>query len=980
MKPFKPPTIVSRPARDEVAVSEQRPQKRRRISPEGDQEATLAAANALKKPAVMPSQKFQRPTPRKPLASVPTKGVLQNATEPEQLLENYFTVLWRKFTTKKNKTWDGDGVLSIKGTAAVLQDISGRELGRGTCKSPLLIGSELSLGGREVEVEAMIPRDDYISGRVFLNVKKSPPPSLREVNGVKHVTVKQQAQYKKLAATQKDRLFNATPSTKAAKAGFKAPLMHNTVQPSLKHDMRPTARHDPLAKDALVMKRPELAPKGKQIVDVVVDPLLTRNLRPHQREGVAFMYECVMGMKAYDGEGAILADEMGLGKTLQTIALIWTLLKQNPIAGAAPIIKKALIVCPVSLIMNWFKEFKKWLGNERIGVFLADNDPKMRLKDFTKGKTYNVMIIGYERLTKVKNDLQGCSDIDIVICDEGHRLKTAANKAANAIKSLSTERRIILSGTPVQNDLGEFFTMVDFVNPNILSKYTTFKREFETPIIKGRQPGASAKDLENGEARSSTLAELTGQFILRRTAEILDKYLPQKTEYVVFCRPTKAQKQVYRYIVDARAVGAAMKSPAVMLELIMILKKVCNSPSLLLQTNNKGEEIKRPELIENIPRQLLSTPGASGKLQVLDELLVKIKNETDEKVVLVSNYTSTLDVLAKLLTSLGMSFLRLDGSVAQNKRQPLVDRFNKSPQSNSFVFLLSAKAGATGLNLIGASRLILYDLDWNPATCAQAMARIHRDGQKRPCFIYRFITQGAIDEKIYQRQLSKTGLADSIVDGKAGASGFTQDELRDLFNLDEDDECQTHKLLGCTCGGNGLPVIPETREEFTGTESTGVVNEDGVEILELDHSEDEEAPKSRKSWRSLKELKREEGEASPEGENNDKVNSPGQTKMMTLMQYTHFDTSRAKEKAEPLRKHWDDDDEDDQEDEDDLVHAESGADSTSLYMIDAAIEDTALKNVIRDCGPRIGFVLTKIGTVKETEAEKQEGDSEDVVA
>lgn len=592
---------------------------------------------------------------------------------------------------------------------------------------------------------------------------------------------------------------------------------------------------------------------------------------------------------------------------------------------------------------------------------------KMRLTDFTKGKAYHVMIIGYEKLTKVQKELQGASGIDIVICDEGHRLKTSTNKAASAIKTLSTERRVILSGTPVQNDLAEFYTMVDFVNPNILSKYTTFKREFETPIMKSRQPGAAEKDLEKGEARSEELANLTGKFILRRTAEILDKYLPPKTEYVVFCRPTDAQRHIYRTIISTQAFATALNSPAVSLELIMILKKVCNSPSLLLGTNVKGEEIKRPEFIEDIPRKLLSTPAASAKIQVLDELLVKIKNETDDKVVLVSNYTSTMDILAALITSLGMSYLRLDGSTPQSKRQDMVDRFNRSSQSNSFIFLLSAKAGGTGINLIGASRLIMYDLDWNPALDLQAMARIHRDGQKKPCFIYRFVTQGAMDEKIFQRQVTKTGLADSIVDGKAAASGFSTAELRDLFSLDEEDDCQTHRLLGCECERNGLPISEAVEEkviEHISRNDLAALNMEEVEVLHLENSDDEQVYVPKAITSTLANVDRDAQEAELSRKAKDNRDSSGKAKMLSLMQYTHFDTTLANEMEPPHRKGWDDDESDGMTD--------GEADVSAISVIDTAIEDVCLQKVIRDTAPRIGFVMTKMGTSRSDDESKQE--------
>ena len=838
-----------------------------------------------------------------------------------------------------------------------MQDISGRDLGRAPCKGPLMIGSELSVGGKDVEVESMISKEDFLAGRPFLGNVKQPPPTLKEIDETARVTAKAQSKHDKIAESQKDRLHAAVSTTKASKAGFKAPLLNNTVQSAKKDARIPVARHDPNGQGALVMKRPQSIPRGKQIVDVVVDPLLTKNLREHQRAGVAFMYECVMGMKNYDGEGAILADEMGLGKTLQTIALLWTLLKQNPVYEDPPVIRKALIVCPVTLIRNWRKEFKKWLGNDRIGVFVAE-DKKTRLTDFTMGKSYSVMIIGYEKLRIVQADLQKASGIDIVIADEGHRLKTAQNKSALAIKSLNTERRIILSGTPLQNDLAEFFTMVDFVNPGLLNKYSTFKREFENPIVKSQQPGASAKDLEKGEARSEELANITSMFILRRTAEILSQYLPPKTEYVLFCKPTEAQREVYRTVVGSPTFNAALGSPAISLELINVLKKLCNSPSLLLKKSDKGEDTTRAELIECIPPSLLKSPGASGKLQVLDSLLHHIRSSSkDEKVVLVSNYTSTMDVLASLLTSLSYKYLRLDGSTPAGKRQDIVDCFNRSPPTKSFVFLLSAKAGGTGLNLIGASRLVLFDLDWNPATDLQAMARVHRDGQKRPCYIYRLLTQGALDEKIFQRQVSKTGLADSIVDGKAGVSGFTRDELRDLFSLDESDGCQTHRLLGCGCGGSGMPLaepeldIDSSRNDLA-TLSVGddqtVRDDNGTEIVHLEN--EEELPNFRGGqWKNAKEFDWRLEEAEIHRKAKECRDSAGKAKMLSLMRYAHFDTSRLADM---------------QNEQNDILESDAEADEESVYTdpLDGIIEDTILRSVLREDGQRVGFVFNKLNT------------------
>ncbi|EME47905.1 hypothetical protein DOTSEDRAFT_102471, partial [Dothistroma septosporum NZE10] len=834
----------------------------------------------------------------------------------------YYDCTWRRPTGKKHKTWEGDGFATVCGRKIKLQNEDGKPMGEGVSKVPLMVGSQAYVGGKEIELGEMIPKKDYMAGRTFLSRAKRPPsPTLQEINGTNRVTKAQQAAHTKNAAKQKEKVMDTVQSTSATKKPWTDPSKDKASRPVNNNVEVPKPRFSPNAENALVMRRPDSAPKGKQIVDVVVDPILSRELRKHQREGVAFLYECVMGMKDYDGEGAILADEMGLGKTLQTIALIWTLLKQTPFWKGQPIVSKALVVCPVTLIRNWQKEFRKWLGDYRCGCFIP-GDSNSSLAPFTQKLSSNpVMIIGYEKLTKIKDQLKNCK-IDLIICDEGHRLKTAKNKAAAAIKEIGTQRRVILSGTPIQNDLEEFYQMVDFVNPSIMSKYSTFKREFEIPIVRMRQPEASASDVEKGEARSEELANRTGMFILRRTSEILSQYLPPKTEYVVLCRPTEVQADIYRTMVGTQAFIAAMNTPTAVLELINVLKKVCNCPRLLLTNDSKKEGVTKPELLEGISPRLLKSPGASGKLQVLDELLHQINSTTDEKVVLVSNYTSTMDILANLLDSMSYKYLRLDGTTPQSKRQDLVDRFNRSPKTNSFVFLLSAKAGGVGLNLTGASRLIMFDLDWNPSTDLQAMARVHRDGQTRPCHIYRLLTQGALDEKIFQRQVSKTGLADAIVDGKSGASGFTQAELRDLFTLDEGEDCQTHRLLGCNCGAKGLPVRApdEVVEDTSRNDLSALAGVQTLEVIRMDQSDDDDGY----------------------GQDGSRA-AVTKGKMLSLMQYKHFDTALVEQSA--VRTMSSDGDEQ--------------GDVSPFGIAEAAVEDDALRKVICDGSRRVGFVFTK---------------------
>jgi len=827
----------------------------------------------------------------------------------------------RNFTLKKNKTWTDDGLLSVTGGYAVLHNNTGKVLGRIPVSQPLLSGSTLSVAGKDVEVDRCITKSEYVA---LITPHRT---SEEEIRRRGNVQTQRQQDFVPPRANQ-----SVQGQMKDAISRWKKKDGHNTSNSEERHIPRPATfqqalaektalsrapreipipRHDPDAPGALVFATPKHPAQGRQTVDVVLDPLIGQRLREHQREGVKFLYECVMGLRNFDGRGCILADEMGLGKTLTTIALLWTLLTQNPVYKAPPVVQKALIVCPVSLIRNWKREFRKWLG-ERVGVLEFD-DNNTRLSAFD-GKVYRVMIIGYERLRMVADDLVKGLPIDIVICDEGHRLKTMKNKSAQAIESLNTPRRIILSGTPIQNDLGEFFAMVNFVNDGCLGSQRAFLKDFEAPIMKSRQPNASEDDIERGEEASEELARITSPFILRRTADILLDFLPAKTEYVLFCRPTSEQAKVYRHVLKSPMFHRALRSHDAAFQMITILKKICNSPALMNPMVGKDDSSTSGSLTtlnEMLPPGLAKYyhNSCSSKIRILDELLQQIRHTTDEKIVLVSNYTSTLDIIENLLANSNLKYVRLDGTVPAKKRQGMVDEFNRAKSSHLFAFLLSAKAGGVGINLIGASRLVLFDVDWNPATEDQAVARIHRQGQTRPCKIYRFLLKGAIEERIWQRQVVKRALADSIMEGgsltvsglgdapmrgKSAKATFSQEELRDLFTLDDSTRLRTHDLVGCQCQCNGAGPDPASDE--SGTDLNNTPFDDDIP----DHSQGEPA----EELPDVSNLVRASPLAADKNESQERNQTAGshakqtgsEVKQQTaqleeLMRYVHLDTS-----------------------------------------------------------------------------------------
>ncbi|KXT14181.1 hypothetical protein AC579_2453 [Pseudocercospora musae] len=554
-------------------------------------------------------------------------------------------------------------------------------------------------------------------------------------------------------------------------------------------------------------------------VPVVIDPRLAQKLRPHQVEGVKFLYKCTTGLIDSNAEGCIMADEMGLGKTLQCITLMWTLLKQSPDAGKSTI-QKCIVACPSSLVRNWANELVKWLGPDAITPFACDGKAskeeltqQMRSWASATGRAVvrPVLIVSYETLRLYVDELRN-APIGLMLCDEGHRLKNAESQTFEALTALNVKKRVILSGTPIQNDLSEYFALLDFANPGYLGTRQEFRKQYEIPILRGRDAAGTDADRQKGDERLKELLTLVNKFIIRRTNDILSKYLPVKYEHVVFCNLAPFQLDLYNYFIKSPEIQSLLRGKGSQpLKAIGLLKKLCNHPDLLnLPEDLPGCEEHFPE--DFVPKDARGRdrdvkPWYSGKMQVLDRMLARIRQDTNDKIVLISNYTQTLDVFEKLCRNRSYGCLRLDGTMNVNKRQKLVDKFN-DPEGEEFVFLLSSKAGGCGLNLIGANRLVLFDPDWNPAADQQALARVWRDGQKKDCFVYRFIATGTIEEKIFQRQSHKQSLSSCVVDSAEDVERhFSLDSLRELFQYRPDTTSDTHDTFKCKRCKDGRQYI-----------------------------------------------------------------------------------------------------------------------------------------------------------------------------
>lgn len=680
---------------------------------------------------------------------------------------------------------DGIVIVDVRTNVSTLLDMQGKRVAKANAGT-VVQGTTTSIGNYEVEIAEPVAKDAVDSGAAFSMSGAAPPP--RE--DIQRATFLHPTNATSRMATVTK---NAAPSSRDAAAWRpEAPLYSDTADGAL---VLSTLETNFYRRDA------------RTSCAVVVDPFIARHLRPHQRDGVAFMFECVMGTRASvhtnkAHTGCLLAHEMGLGKTLQVIALIWTLLKQSPFKRGAPTCRRVVVCVPASLVGNWGAEFKKWLGPERVDPQLVEGGDKQARELFQtwalpSQRRRSVLITSYETL-RAHADALARASVDLLICDEAHRLKNATNatKGAVALTMLNCTRRVLLTGTPIQNDLDEFFAVMDFACPGLMGDLTSFRKIYAAPIGKAGERGASEEEKRIGAARRAELGRLTQGFIHARKAdEINASLLPSKTEYVVFIRLTPTQEAMYIRALKQKSLqsmlGRCGKSDAEastsVLGVIQNLQKLCNAASLV----EASDEFDI---------------GASSKLLVLRSMFRALAE--DERIVVVSGFTTTLDVIARVCADEGLHCARLQGSVPANQRSQIVKSFNASGK----ILLLSTKAGGTGLNLIGANRLVLVDSDWNPANDLQATARVWRDGQTKPVSIYRLLSTGTMEERLFQRQELKGALARTLGfkstsnasggGASGGGASFTQGELRDLFSYVKETRCDTADRIQAREGAN----------------------------------------------------------------------------------------------------------------------------------------------------------------------------------
>uniref|UniRef100_A0AAQ5YLQ9 DNA helicase n=1 Tax=Amphiprion ocellaris TaxID=80972 RepID=A0AAQ5YLQ9_AMPOC len=604
--------------------------------------------------------------------------------------------------------------------------------------------------------------------------------------------------------------------------------------------------------------------------------LVTR-LKPHQVDGVQFIWdsccESVKKANSSPGSGCILAHCMGLGKTLQVVTFLHSVLLSTNLK-----FRTALVVCPLNTILNWVSEFKRWqsnMGEDKVKVkdMATTKSPLERVRALQQWHKHGgVMIMSYELYRilslghKVKNEewkkeLKSAlvdPGPDFVVCDEGHILRNERSNISKAMNAIKTQRRVVLTGTPLQNNLVEYHCMVNFIKTNLLGSLREFRNRFINPIQNGQCADSTPKDVRIMKKRAHVLHAMLAGCVQRKDYSELTQFLPPKHEYVLAVRVSPLQYQLYRYYLDHVAgVGsiakAGMRAGANLFKDFQILGRVWTHPWCLQLSYNSKEnkqwkvlkfhvslifkrcnlqvmcycsssclifcvgEKATVSLRSESPakawyKSLLSDGDAkimehSGKMVLLFEIL-RMAEDLGDKVLVFSQSLISLDLIEDFLKIShytvfscfffcifvqtegswikNIDYYRLDGSTNAVLRKEWADKFNNAANERGRLFLISTRAGSLGINLVAANRVIIFDASWNPSYDIQSIYRVYRFGQLKQVFVYRFLAQGTMEEKIYDRQVTKQSLSYRVVDHQQIERHFTLMELTELYMFEPD--------------------------------------------------------------------------------------------------------------------------------------------------------------------------------------------------
>ncbi|XP_034008889.1 DNA excision repair protein ERCC-6-like [Trematomus bernacchii] len=602
-------------------------------------------------------------------------------------------------------------------------------------------------------------------------------------------------------------------------------------------------------------------------------------LYDYQINGVAFLYSlCRDGRK-----GGILADDMGLGKTIQVISFL-SGMYDNELA------KHTLLVMPTSLITNWTKEFAKWTPGMRVKEFHGSSKERTRNLENIQ-RTSGVIITTYSMLMNNWQQLSSYNGKeftwDYMILDEAHKIKSSTTKTAKSAYAIPSKNRVLLTGTPVQNNLSELWALFNFAcHGSLLGTARTFKTEYENPITRAREKDTTPGEKALGSRMSENLMAIIKPYFLRRTKAEVQKnnkkvQLPCKEEYsetkdgkvqnipkdsgavmptltrkndlIVWTYLSPVQEDIYRQFLSLDHIKELLMTTRSPLAELNIIKKLCDHPRLLSaaaiaklgleESTALGQQNNNMETdtctIANIPDETLISE--SGKLVFLFALLQRLREE-GHRTLVYAQYRKVLDIIERILGNRGFKVLRLDGTIIQlAERERLITEF-QTDKSYS-VFLLTTQVGGVGITLTAANRVVIYDPSWNPATDAQAVDRAYRIGQSKNVVVYRLITCGTVEEKIYRRQVFKDSLIrQNTGDKKNPFRYFSKQELKELFLLEDTRSSSTQLQLQSLHSRHRRTdaELDEHIAQLHTMEMFGISDHDLMFSLDVNHDDDPE--------------------------------------------------------------------------------------------------------------------------------------------